>query len=182
LPAGFSNVIEFNFRDIRRQNIHALADYVRKNRIYLVVVFDIQPVHPLFRPLRKAGARTILSYYGAPVSSLMPAWKLMLKRIQVRLSQSKVDGLIFESMAMAETALRGRGVPARMIDVVPLGVNTEQYKPGNRDYVYETLRLPRNKRIVVYSGHMESRKGVATLIEAAMANLALQLRATVCSI
>jgi glycosyltransferase involved in cell wall biosynthesis len=180
LPAGFSNVIEFNFRDIRRQNIHALADYVRKNRIYLVVVFDIQPVHPLFRPLRKAGAHTILSYYGAPISSLMPAWKLALKRLQVRLSRSKVDGLIFESKAMAETAVRGRGVPAEMIDIVPLGVDVEKYKPSDHNYVYDTLRLPRDKQIVVYSGHMEPRKGVATLVEAAIELLHLRNRQDVC--
>lgn len=180
LPSDFSNIIEFNFKNTRPQNIQVLADYVRRNSIHLVVVFDIQPVHPLFKALRRAGARTILSYYGAPISSLMPAWKLMLKRLQVRLSRSKVDGLIFESRAMADTAVRGRGVPAEMIDVVPLGVDVEKYKPAERDYVYDTLHLPRDKRIVVYSGHMEPRKGVATLIEAAIELLAVQKRQDVC--
>ncbi len=180
LPNDFSNIIEFNFKNTEPQNIRILADYVRRNRIHLVVVFDIQPVHPLFKALRRAGARTLLAYYGAPISSFMPAWKLALKRLQVRLSRSKVDGLIFESRAMAETAVRGRGVPANMIDIVPLGVDIEQYKPIEHDYVYETLRLPRDKRIVVYSGHMEPRKGVATLIEAAIELLVAQNRRDVC--
>jgi glycosyltransferase involved in cell wall biosynthesis len=180
LPESFTNFIEFDFHAARRSDIRRLADYARQHQIQLALAFDIQPVHPLFRALRRAGVRTILSYWGAPISSRAPFWKLALKRLQIAFSRSKVDGLIFESQAMADLAIYGRGVPPAMIDIVPLGVDTEVYTPGRSDYVYEALGLPRDRKVVVYAGHMEQRKGVRILIEAAIELLARRGRGDVC--
>lgn len=111
LPDGFSNFLEYDFHNRDTRQIQRVAEYARRNQIQFALIFDIQPVHPLFLPLRRAGVRTILSYWGAPVSSRAPFWKLTLKRLQLALSRSKVDGLIFESQAMADLAICGRGVP-----------------------------------------------------------------------
>src|SRR6202049_794758 len=100
LPSDFKNVMTYDFSDRDSRKIGWLADYAKKNQIRLVVIFDIQPVDPLFRSLRNAGVTTILAYWGAMISSLMPRWKLALKRLLLVLSRSKVDGLIFESKAM----------------------------------------------------------------------------------
>jgi len=180
LPPELRNIIQFDFNAKYAAAIERVAAYARDNEIRFALFFDIQPIHPVFRPLRSAGVRTILSYWGAPISSYMPAWKLNLKRLQLALSRSKADGLIFESQAMADLAIYGRGVPRSMIDVVPLGVDTELYKPERSDYVYEALGLPRDRRVVVYAGHMEKRKGVRTLIEAAMELLLRRRRSDVC--
>lgn len=180
LPSDFRNVIAFDFRDTSPGNIKRLAGYVAKHDIRLALIFDIQPVHPLFRSLRQAGVKTILSYQGGPISSLMPAWKLTLKRLQVATSRSKVDGLIFESKAMADFALNGRGVPQAMIDVVPLGVDTTRFRPERSDYAYYTLSIPQDRKIVIYAGHMERRKGVHVLIEAAIELLCKRGRADIC--
>ena len=83
LPAELRNVIQFNFKDLSSDNFGRLAEYVAKHQIRLVIFFDIQPVHPLHSCLRKAGVETILAYWGAPISSIMPFWKLYLKKIQV---------------------------------------------------------------------------------------------------
>jgi glycosyltransferase involved in cell wall biosynthesis len=180
LPEGFSNLISFDFTNKDPHNIQHLVDYVNRNRIRLVMVFDIQPVHPLFRPLRKAGATAILAYWGAPISSRMPAWKLALKRLQVATSRSKVDSLIFESQAMADLAVYGRGIPERMIEVMPLGVDTARFRPIHTNYAYRALGIPRYRKIVVYAGHMERRKGVHILVEAAIEILARRRRSDVC--
>lgn len=180
LPQDFKNVIPFDFTDTTSDNITRLAGYVHQHAIRLVLLFDIQPVYPLFRPLRRAGATTILTYYGAPISSRMPAWKLALKRIQVATSRSRVDGLIFESKAMADFAVYGRGVPQHMIDIVPLGVDTVRFKPDRTDYAYRTLMIPRARKIVIYAGHMERRKGVHVLIEAAIELLCKRGRSDIC--
>jgi len=180
LPQDFINVIAFDFTDTTPANIERLAAYVRRHDIRLVLIFDIQPVHPLFRWLRQAGATTILAYYGAPISSRMPAWKLTLKRLQVATARSRVDGLIFESKAMADLAVNGRGVPQAMIDIVPLGVDTARFRPERTDYAYHTLRIPNDRRIVIYAGHMERRKGVHILVEAAIELLCKRGRADVC--
>lgn len=180
LPTGFKNVIEYDHFNLDPQNIRRLADYVRKNGIRLVVIYDIQVVHPLFRPLRKAGASAIISFWGAPISSRMPLWKLTLKRLEVLLSRSKVDGLIFESKAMADLAIHGRGVPAHMIDMVHNGVDASLYKPVRSAYVYEALGFPRDKKVIVYAGHMEPRKGLPTLVGAAIDLLYHRKRQDVC--
>jgi glycosyltransferase involved in cell wall biosynthesis len=180
LPNGFKNIIAYDYFNEDPHNIRRLAEYAKKNQISLVVFYDIQPIHPLFRPLHEAGVRAIISYWGAPISSRMPLWKLALKRLQVAISRSKVDGLVFQSKAMADLAVYGRGVPAHMIDIVYTGPDISLFKPARSTYVYEALGLPADKRVVVYSGHMESRKGVQTLIEAAIDLLHRRKRQDVC--
>jgi glycosyltransferase involved in cell wall biosynthesis len=180
LPTSFKNLIAYDYFNQDPRNIRYLADYVKHKQICLVVILDIQPIDPLFKPLRGAGAGTIVTYWGATISSRMPQWKLALKRLQVATSRSKVDGLIFESKAMADLAIYGRGVPPAMIDIVPLGVDTGLFRPMASNYAYEALGLPRERKIVFYAGHMEPRKGVQTLIEAAIELLDHRNRKDVC--
>ena len=179
LPPQLKNYITFNFRDTRPANIEYLSQYVRANKVRLVVIFDIQPVGPLFRPLHAAGAEAVIAYIGTTISSRMPRWKLALKKLEVALSRSKVDGLIFESQAMADLALYGRGVPAKMIDVIPLGVDIGLFRPGPSTYVYDALGFPRERKVVVYSGHVASHKGIHVLVEAAI-ELLTRRRRNVC--
>jgi len=180
LPPQLKNYITFNYRTRDPHEIRGLARYAREKGVRLVMFFDIQPVGPVFRPLHEAGVKAILGYYGATISSRMPPWKLALKKLEVALSRSKLDGLIFESQAMADFAIYGRGVPRRMIDVIPLGVDISLFIPESTSYVYEALGLPKERRVIVYSGHMEARKGVRTLVEAAMELLLTRRRPDVC--
>lgn len=180
LPAEFTNVIAYDYFDRNPSNIRRLAEYVQRNQVRLIVIFDVQPIDPLFGALHKAGAKAIIGYWGAPISSLMPPWKLILKKLQMAVSQSKADALIFESRAMAELAINGRGVSSRMIDIVHLGVNNSAFRSDHSTYVYEALGLPDDKKVIVYAGHMEPRKGVETLVEAAIELLHKRHRHDVC--
>jgi len=180
LPKDFQNLIAYDYYDRSRSNIKWLAEYVKRNEIKLVFIYDIQPIDPLFKPLRKAGVRAILSFWGAPISSRMPGWKVALKRLGIYLSRSKVDGLIFESQAMADLGIYGRGIPPQMVDMVYNGVDPSIYKPERSTYVYDVLGLPQSKKVVVYAGHMEPRKGLPTLIDAAIELLRRRQRTDVC--
>ncbi len=180
LPPDFKNLITYDYYDQDPGKIGWLADYAKQNRIHLVLIFDIQPVDPLFRPLRRSGVNTIVAYWGAPISSRISVWKLTLKKLQLGLSRSKVDGLIFESKAMADLAIHGRGVSRTMVDIVPLGVDTSTFQPERSDYVYKTVGFPHDKKVVIYAGHMEARKGVQTLVEAAIELLDRRRRRDVC--
>ena len=180
LPPDFKNITIFDFRDPRPADFQRISSYVKQHDIKLVVAFDIQPANILCRYLRTAGVTTLIGYYGAHVSSLMPAWKLLVKRIAFLLARDKVDGMIFESTAIAEQALKGLGVPERMIDVVPLGVDTRRFVPGKSDYVYKTFGFPQNRRIVVSAGHIYEGKGVGILIDAAIQLLTDRQRQDVC--
>jgi glycosyltransferase involved in cell wall biosynthesis len=168
LPADFGNVGLLDFRDTTPGSIGALASYVRAPRVRLVWFFDVQVVHPLFRALRRAGAVALVGYWGAPISDPMPAWKLLLKRLEVRLSRSRLDALVFESRAMADRAVYGRGAPRRMVHVVPLGIDVRRFQASERGRAHQMLGLPPDRRIVIYAGHVDRRKGVHVLVGAAM--------------
>jgi glycosyltransferase involved in cell wall biosynthesis len=178
LPQQLTNVIALDFKN--PENIQRLAPYLEKNKIRLLVIFDIQPVHPLFKVARRAAVQTILAFYGSEVSSLMPWWKLALKKLFFAMSRSKVDGLIFQSQAMADLAIRGRGVPPSMIDVVHTGVDITMLKPAKSDYVYRALGLPSDRKVVVYAGHVKPHKGIHTLVEGAIELLVRRHRSDVC--
>lgn len=180
LPEAFKNVFAFDACNGSPQSAEALSGYVQTHNIRFVMFFDVDPVAPLFRKLRSAGAITLLSYYGAPVSSVMPLWKVAIKRFLLWCSGSKLDGLIFESQAMADFAIRGRGVPRDMIDIIPLGVDISKFTPRRTDYAHTTLCVPTDQKIIIYAGHMEHRKGVRTLIEAAIELIVSRKRADVC--
>ena len=185
LPRDFSNLIEVDFSEEQSRRdmetmIRRVTEYVKQHGIRFVLFCDIQPIHPVFRPLRHAGVSTILSYWGSTISSLMPAWKLFLKRLEIALSMSRVDGLIFQAQAMAQLAIYGRGVPERMVDVVPQGVDVNLFTPEPSDYVYRALSFPSGRRVIIYAGHMERRKGPHVLIEAAIELLVRRRREDVC--
>ncbi len=165
---ALENVVVHDFTDRRPANLERLAGYVRANRIELVVAFDFEPIDPLVVALKKAGARTFIAYWGAPVSGASPRWKALLKAAQFALSRSTVDSMIFESKAMADTATRDRGLPRSRIDLVPLGVRTDLFRPQVSTYAHDTFGFPKDRRIFVYSGHMEHRKGVRVIIGAAL--------------
>jgi glycosyltransferase involved in cell wall biosynthesis len=134
-----------------------------------VLAFDLAYPARILPWLRKAGVGRIISYWGASMSSVNGGVKLLLKRTEWYLRRCKPDLFVFESEAMRETATNGRGVPERKTCVIPLGVDTDHYRPDNGDryYAHDCFNIPKDRDIVFYSGHMEPRKGIATIMRAA---------------
>jgi glycosyltransferase involved in cell wall biosynthesis len=119
--------------------------------------------------MRQAGIRLFISYWGAPMSSLNSGLKLALKKIEVYFRRYKPDHFIFESNAMAETAIWGRGIPAFCTIVIPTGVDTEAFRPDAEhiDYAYKVFSINRDRKLFLYAGHFEERKGGEVIIKAA---------------
>jgi glycosyltransferase involved in cell wall biosynthesis len=92
-----------------------------------------------------------------------------LKRVEVALRTNRPNHFIFESEAMRETAVYGRGIPRRDTSVVHLGIDTERFSPGKATsyYAHDQFGIPHDRRIVFYSGHIQERKGVDVLLRAA---------------
>ena len=160
-------VIDANSRD--RDHWCAVGEYLRQHEVDLLFGFD-QPVHqPIYRHFRRAGVKHFISYWGASMSSLNRWPMRYLKRAEVLCRINGPDHYIFESQGMADLAVLGRGVPRQRVSMVPLGVDYRRFKPDSIDayYVYEELAIPKERRIFFYSGHMEPRKGIAVIMEAA---------------
>lgn len=168
-PGGFSNVLEFDPATREAADLHRLRDFIRENRITLAFGMD-QPVHrSCYKVMRGAGVGTIISYWGAPSSSLNRGVRLLVKKLEVQMYRHSPDHFIYESRAMALTATNGRGIPDKKVSVVYLGIDPDEFTPGVRqgDYLQKNLGIPSGRKVVVFSGHMEERKGVRVLISAA---------------
>jgi glycosyltransferase involved in cell wall biosynthesis len=169
LPAEFR---QYAIIDTKRSDAdHGLAaeHYIRDHGIDTVFGFD-QPVHlSIYKHFRRGGVRKFISYWGAPMSSINNWAIRSVKRAGVRLRIHGPDHYIFESRGMGELAIKGRGIPSRRISVVPLGIDTNRFRPdpANAHYIYEQMAIPKQRRIFFYSGHMEPRKGVAVIMDAA---------------
>lgn len=161
------NVLQCNYKSVDSKIFY---DFLIKNNIVQVIAFDLNYPSSVLNTLKRANVKSIISYWGAGMSSINSGVKLQLKRLEWVLRRKKPDYFIFESEAMRRTATSGRGVPARKTCVIPLGVDTEKYYPeyGNNYYAHDLLGIPRERKIVFYSGHMEERKGVRVIVQAAI--------------
>jgi glycosyltransferase involved in cell wall biosynthesis len=123
-----------------------------------------------FAAFRRAGVRNVVAYHGAPVSGINRGAKLWLKRLEMRLRPNLPDHYIFESEAMRETAVHGRGIPRDATSVVYLGVDPNRFTPARArvGYAHDLFAIPPERSLVFYSGHMEARKGVDVIMRAAL--------------
>ncbi len=167
LPDSFSNIISLNDQQFPAR-IHSVCNYIQKNSIKTLFGLDLTVRHLFYKPFRSAGLKKIIAYWGAPMSDISSFSKLLLKKIEVSLNRYKPDHFIFESNIMARFAISGRGIPASRVSVVNLGVDTARFSPSaDKSFAYSTFKIPSERQIIFYSGHMEERKGVHILLKAA---------------
>ncbi|HSW81264.1 MAG TPA: glycosyltransferase [Candidatus Saccharimonas sp.] len=58
------------------------------------------------------------------------------------------------------------GVTPEKISIIPVGVDTVQFRPYSTRTIRKRLGLPVNGELILYVGRLEWRKGIATLVEA----------------
>ncbi|MCP9450578.1 MAG: glycosyltransferase family 4 protein [Nitrospira sp.] len=170
LPSGFSNLVEFNSRAHQANDVQRLCDYIRRHRIEAAFIVDVAVEAGYLRDIRNAGIKTIIAYWGAPLSRINRGWKLLLKRLEVKyLRPAKPDHFIVESQAMLDTAVQGRGIPISMMTIVPTGVDEAKFRPllECQKHVYTKFDIPPHRSVVVFMGHLHKRKGVHILLQAA---------------
>ena len=170
LPAGFGRVVAADiYGEDARQIVH-LADYIGQHHVNVVFALDMPVQARCLSRLRRAGVDTVISYWGAPMSSMNHGLRRWLKRLEVAyLRPHRPDLFVFESHAMQELATMGRGIPPSDTKVVRTGVDADRFRPmpAARSLVYSTFRIPENRQIVVFMGHLHRRKGVHVLLQAA---------------
>jgi glycosyltransferase involved in cell wall biosynthesis len=152
------------------EELAELSQYVREHRIDLVFALDLPVQARCLATLRRAGVKTVISYWGAPMSSVNFGLRRIAKQLEVRwLRRHKPDLFIFESLAMQDMGVRGRGVPESATTVIRTGVDPDVFHPveAEMDTVYRLLEIPRGRKIVVFMGHLHERKGVHVLLQAA---------------
>lgn len=163
-----ASLVELSYYDMNRTQLDRLSNYIQMNRIKHVLAFDLPVGARIIRAFRDGGVKNILSYYGAPMSSINHGIKLLIKRIQVMYTQDKPDYFIFESHGMQMTATHGRGINPKVTSVVRLGIDVENFSSNmDKTTVYKEFNIPAHRKIIFYAGHMEKRKGVDVIVKAA---------------
>ena len=171
LPDQFQQFVEFDPRQPAPAAVTMLKNYISDHRIDTVFALDLSANASYLGELRKAGIKRVFSYWGAPMSSLNSGLRLLLKRLELALlRRAKPDYFIFESRAMQNHAVFGRGIAQGRTLVVPTGVDASRFRrtPRDGELVYERFGIPRHRRVIVYMGHLHERKGVQVLMRAAV--------------
>lgn len=145
-----------------------IEDYVREHGIRIAMGVDFQVKRPTYPALFRGGIRAFAAYWGAPMSSENRGLRLLLKRLEVAATRHKPGLYIFESEAMRRSAVYGRGIPASRTAVCRLSVDSTRFAPHGAgwSYPHDRFEIPENRDIILFSGHMEERKGVAVLVKA----------------
>lgn len=161
------NIIECIYKN--PDHAKDLDRFLDQQKITLALAFDLGYPSAIIPVLKKHNV-SIISYWGASISSLNSGFKLLLKKLEWAIRQAKPNYFIFESKAMQLTATNGRGIPYNKTCVIPLGVDTDKFYPDYENYFYahEQLAISHDKKIIFYSGHMEERKGVHVIMQAAI--------------
>ena len=170
LPASFKNVIAVDPSKPGSSEFLDAEQYIRDHHISIAMCFDMQPRSQLGNMLRRAGVRKIVSYWGSTISSKNRGIRLLLKKLDVALSFNRPDLFIFESEGMRDLAVYGRGIRRAETRVVPTGIDINRFRPDKsaRCYLGDSFDIAERETVVFYSGHMEERKGVRVIIEAAI--------------
>jgi glycosyltransferase involved in cell wall biosynthesis len=170
---SFSIVVEPTHKTYEIQygcerHLKKLETLIKSENIATILAFDLPFPSDIAR-IAKIHRVRVISYWGASMSGLNSGIKLLLKRAEwLVLHRSSADLFVFESKAMQLTATQGRGVPARKTTVIHLGVDTAVFYPDeDKTYAHQQLDIPANRKIVFYSGHMEERKGIRSIVKAA---------------
>lgn len=169
LPHTLTNVIQLRTRWTEPDRLNWVEEYIRDNNITRLLGFD-QPVSmPVFRALRAGGIKTFVSYWGAPMSSMNTGLRLWLKKIEVTARRYGPDHYVFQSEGMRDSAINGRGIPKAKTSIVKTGIDIIKYAPdqAKRFYAHDCFNIPRDRNLIVFSGHMERRKGVHVILKAA---------------
>lgn len=169
ISKDISNFIEFDYDSNNFFHYIYIYNYIKKNNIKIAFGFDFQVRLKLYIALRLAGVKYIISYLGAPMSSINHGIRLSLKKLDVSMALFQPDHYIFQSKGMRDTAVYGRGIPKNNTSVVYSGTDSNLFKPSqHRDfYAHNKYNIEKNRHLVFFSGNMAERKGVDVIIQAA---------------
>jgi len=149
-PKNDLSIIKFDPTTTNEAELQDISKYIRKHNIECVLGFDQPPGRKYFKYIRQAGVKHIISYWGASMSNINSGLKLALKRLEMHFRRYSPDHYIFESKAMQDSAIFGRGIDKNKTSITYLGVDTDKFKPNTEPtkYTYKEFRIPENRNIL----------------------------------
>jgi glycosyltransferase involved in cell wall biosynthesis len=110
---------------------------------------------------QRSGIPVVVKVHGSDVLVLAKG----KRRARVAAALSAADSVVAVSEDLA-AHVRGLGVPAERVRVIPHGINLSRFYPGDREHARERLGLSDRRRMILFVGDVLVSKGAADLVKA----------------
>lgn len=157
--------------------VGSLSTFVRSGRAFGPDLVYVRGIHATVTPALAAGrlALPLVVEINGLLEHEVKGWRRAAVRKSHRFTLKRAARVVTVSPLLREALAGKYGYPENRIDVVPNGVDTELFRPGDRDAARKKLGLPLNRSIVICVAGFFAHHALDFLIAAAAKAKALLL-------
>jgi glycosyltransferase involved in cell wall biosynthesis len=147
----------------------SLATFVRSGKAFAPDVVYIRGIHATVTPVLAAGwleRPLVVEINGLLEYELPPGWRRAVVRAAHRFTLARTARVVTVSPLLKEAIIGKYGFPEDRIDVVPNGVDTDLFRPGDREAARIRLGLPLDRPIVLCVAGFHPHHAIEVLVEA----------------
>lgn len=153
----------------------SLATFVNSGRKFGPDVVYVRGIHATVTPALAAGrlAKPLVVEINGLLEHEVKGWRRAAVRKSHRFTLKRAARVVTVSPLLQQALAERYGFPAERIDVVPNGVDTALFTPGDRDQARKKLGLPLDRAIIVCVAGFFAHHALDFLIAAAAKSKAL---------
>ena len=172
-PAGKAPGVQADLDVLPKGKFHhwagSLATFVNCGRAFGPDAIYVRGIHGTITPALAAGrlSRPLVVEVNGLLEHEVKGVRRAIARNSHRFTLARTARVVTVSPLLKEALASRYGFPADHIDVVPNGVDTDLFKPADRDEARQRLRMPLDRKIVVCVAGFFSHHALDLLIAAA---------------
>jgi glycosyltransferase involved in cell wall biosynthesis len=152
--------------------LESVFSYMSSKKIAKKIVKDWNPdiIHlhgPLSESLigkylkKQFNKPSIVTVYGEDITKYA---KIFPSNIMIKSTLNHSDVIIVQSKFMINE-IKNIKITGKNFQVVPMGADSSIFKPENKTEIREKLKLPNDRKMLLFVGHLCERKGVKYLLQ-----------------
>jgi len=167
IPENLS-VVEVNLTKFtNRSNLKRIKNFIKKNKIKLIIFVDISPFKIRFDILKHLGVKTInCSRWGFSENEKPSKLKIIIKRFIKFFQIWEHDLYIAVSQTQKKYLINWSGLPVNRVSVAENGIDTQRFSPGASPSPSK-FNLPERQMYVLMACQARPEKNIDLLIDVA---------------